>query len=124
MSDILLVEDDYDTQEATSEVLRALGHNVHIAGDGRAALAYLERHPAPALILLDLMMPNMNGWEFRQAQRTDPRFAAIPVVIVSAGSELDEQTRLFDVEIAVRKPVELRALREAVARYVAPTRPR
>jgi len=116
--DVLLVEDDYETQEATSEVLRALGCSVHVAANGRLAMAYLAAHPPPGLVLLDLMMPEMNGWEFRAAQLADPRLAAIPVVIVSAGSGLDEQARLLGVELAVKKPVELGALVAAVLRYV------
>jgi CheY-like chemotaxis protein len=117
--DVLLVEDDYETQEATRDVLRAMGHTVHVAANGRLALAYLEAHPPPGLILLDLMMPEMNGWEFRAAQRADPRFAAIPVVLVSAGSGIDEQARQLGVEVAIPKPVELGTLLAAVARYVA-----
>jgi CheY-like chemotaxis protein len=116
--DVLLVEDDYDTQEATSEVLRALGCSVYVAANGRLALAYLAAHAPPGLILLDLMMPEMNGWEFRVAQLADPRLASIPVVLVSAGPGLDEQARLLGMELVVRKPVELSALADAVLRHL------
>ncbi|MFO0581640.1 MAG: response regulator [Anaeromyxobacter sp.] len=81
---VLLVEDDPDIRESLSEALRYEGYEVELAWHGREALARLARDPLPDVILLDLMMPVMNGWEFREAQLEDAALADIPVVVISA----------------------------------------
>ncbi len=81
---ILVVEDDIAIRDALAEVLEGLGHSVRCAGNGAEALELLAREEPPDLIVLDLMMPVMDGFEFREASRRDPRLAEIPVMIVSA----------------------------------------
>ena len=81
---ILVVEDEADTREVFAELLRAEGHRVIAVGSGSEALAYLRGGERPSVILLDMLMPQMDGWQFRKAQQGDPRLADIPVVIVSA----------------------------------------
>ena len=88
---ILIVEDDSDLREALSEVLRDEGYSVESAADGREALDRLRRDLRPSLILLDLTMPVMNGWQFRAEQRRDPALSEIPVVVLSAGDHLADQ---------------------------------
>jgi CheY-like chemotaxis protein len=80
---VLIVDDELDIRETISEVLGFEGHEVFSATDGEQALVRC-RQLKPDLILLDLMMPGMNGWDFRRAQLRDPEIAGIPVVIVSA----------------------------------------
>ncbi len=80
---ILVVEDDGDLREPVAELLRGSGYEVETASNGLEALRIARATP-PDAIVLDLMMPIMNGWEFRVAQRADPRLADIPVVVVSA----------------------------------------
>lgn len=117
---ILVVEDNEDLRDILCELLRRQGYAVVQAAQGREALDYLRANPAPALILLDLMMPVMNGREFRAAQRADPALAGIPTVVLSA---LDERQQRRDGEGAARylcKPVDfnllLRAVRELTRR--------
>src|SRR5580765_7790969 len=81
---ILLVEDDFDMRDALIPILEYAGHHVVGAANGREALEQLRAGPKPSLILLDLMMPVMNGTEFRAEQLRDPALASIPVVVVSA----------------------------------------
>jgi len=82
---ILIVEDDNDVRSALSELLESEGFAVEGAPDGREALARLRGGTVcPAVILLDLMMPGMDGWDFRTEQLRDPKLASVPVVIVSA----------------------------------------
>jgi CheY-like chemotaxis protein len=82
---ILIVEDDGDVRAALSELLEAEGFSVEGAPDGREALDRLRSGTIhPAVILLDLMMPGMDGWDFRSEQMRDPKLAEVPVVIVSA----------------------------------------
>src|SRR5512136_1149583 len=80
---VLVVEDDRDMREALVEVLRLESYLVDAAGDGSQALE-LARRRHPDVILLDLMMPVMSGWEFRATQLQDERIAAIPVIVMSA----------------------------------------
>lgn len=91
-------------------------YRVSHAADGKAALALLARTELPDLILLDLMMPNMNGWEFRDAQLRDHRLAKIPVVVLSATGE---RSRPIDAAMVLRKPVTLDDLLLAVGRFSA-----
>jgi CheY-like chemotaxis protein len=114
---ILIVEDDTDLREALSEVLRDEGYSVAMAADGREALDRLRRDLRPSLILLDLTMPVMNGWQFRAEQRQDPALSAIPVVVLSAGEHLAEQMVPLGIDDYVAKPIELAHLLQTIERY-------
>lgn len=81
---ILVVDDSPDMREVLRAVLEGDGYRVDEAANGAEALRYLRQHEPPQLIVLDLMMPVMNGWEFREAQRHDAALASIPVVVFSA----------------------------------------
>jgi CheY-like chemotaxis protein len=83
---VLVVEDDRDIRECMADALEMEGYAVSSASHGREALEKLHGGLRPDLILLDLLMPIMSGWEFRQAQLADPLLSGIPVVIVSASA--------------------------------------
>ena len=114
---ILIVEDDSDLREALSAVLRDEGYTVAMAADGREALDRLRRQWRPSLILLDLTMPVMNGWQFRAEQRQDPDLSGIPVVVLSAGDHLAEQMVPLGITDYVRKPIALDHLLRTIERY-------
>jgi CheY-like chemotaxis protein len=82
---ILVVDDDRSLREALCDGLALEGYQVVCLGDGRAALDHLNRGERPCLILLDLMMPVMDGRTFRQAMLKDPALLDIPVVVITAG---------------------------------------
>ena len=107
---ILLVEDDELLRGAMQMVLEWEGYRVACAGDGREALDFLRAGETPALILLDVMLPVLDGWQFRREQRRDPELAAIPVVVVSA---LD-LAACPDADAYVRKPFDPQQLLEAI----------
>ena len=108
---ILVVEDDSDISEAVSAILGDYGYSVVVAANGREALDRLrESATPPRLILLDLMMPVMDGWQFRAAQAADPALAAIPVVLVSADVGVAKAAEQLAVSAWLRKPVDIRAL--------------
>ena len=111
---ILLVDDDHDVAEALSTVLADEGYDVATASNGREALVYLKSHTAPRLILLDVMMPVMDGYEFRIEQQRDPAIADIPVVVLTAGS-MGERVAEMGVTAHMRKPVDLDRLLSEVA---------
>jgi CheY-like chemotaxis protein len=100
---VLVVEDDPDLREMMEQMLHLEGFATLTAPNGQAALDLLHSGAAVKVILLDLMMPVMDGWEFRRRQRADPRLARIPVVVMSA---LDGE-RLIEIEpvAAFRKPL-------------------
>lgn len=116
---VLIVDDDRDVREAVREVLQDNGYDVREAGNGKEALDLLRgKLVRPCVILLDIMMPVMDGWQFREAQRNDPSLSEIPVVVLSAGGEpTGESPHPLDF---LRKPVQLPPLLEAVARHCAP----
>ena len=115
---ILVVEDDQDIRETLVEVLTDLGFAVASAADGLEALAQLrEPEDAWCMVLLDLMMPHMDGREFRVEQLRDPALARIPVVIVSAVADVTTVANELGVDAHVTKPVTVTKLVEAVERY-------
>src|SRR5271156_3605456 len=109
---VLLVEDDKDIRDAVSAVLEAEGYTVLTAGNGKEALAILDRGQ-PCVVLLDLMMPVMSGWDFMDELRKIKRLEDIPVVVVSAYSE-----RMAEgVQRILKKPLDVSKLLAAVAEY-------
>jgi CheY-like chemotaxis protein len=101
---VLLVEDDHDLRTALAEVLDDEGYDVWQAENGREALEALRARPA-SVVLLDLMMPVMSGWEFLAALRRDPGFHRVRVVVVTAS--LDPPPGAYAY---LSKPFELREL--------------
>ena len=87
---VLLVDDDADIRRALGEILEDQGYSVTAAANGQEALDVLQRGSRPAVILLDLMMPVMDGYQFLAHHTADPRFAAIPVVVITAGATVAE----------------------------------
>lgn len=100
---VLVVEDDADLREMMEQLLDLEGFIPLTAPNGRDALALLRERGPVKVILLDLMMPIMDGWEFRRQQRCDPRLADIPVVVVSAVDA--ERLQELDPVAVFRKPL-------------------
>lgn len=112
---ILIVEDDADLREMMAQLLTLEGFRTEAVANGRDALDYLRKGDPPDLILLDLMMPVMDGWEFRRRQREDPALATVPVVVLSA---LD-QTRAADLggTAFLKKPLDFDRLLDLVRQH-------
>jgi CheY-like chemotaxis protein len=111
---ILIVEDDDDTREALSQLLRGQGHHVLDAAHGVEALNLL-RWVRPALIITDLSMPVMTGWQLLERLAADPRLSKIPVIVLSADSASPQKDLCF-----LQKPVPAAVLlAEINARVVA-----
>ncbi|HZJ53959.1 MAG TPA: response regulator [Myxococcaceae bacterium] len=108
---VLVVEDDIDIRQALIEILEDHGFHAVGASDGAEALDFLLRAPdLPCVILLDLMMPVMDGAAFREAQRREPRLASIPVVVLSAYWDVDRHADGLDAVSVLRKPPSVREL--------------
>ncbi len=108
---VLIVDDDPDIRETLREVLEAEGFQSVCAADGGEAMEALRRGLRPSLVVLDLMMPAMSGWELLAAARAERLLAEVPVAVVSAsgGRTLPEGAQYF-----VRKPIDLDLLLELV----------
>jgi CheY-like chemotaxis protein len=116
---ILIVEDDELAQEGLCAVLGREGYTPVVAGTGRRAVDNLHRN-TPDLILLDMMMPEMDGWMFLGHFRHTPAWAGIPVVIMTGmGSASDEWAVSMGACELLRKPIEVADLLAAVRRCLA-----
>jgi CheY-like chemotaxis protein len=114
---VLIVEDDADLREMMAQLLTLEGYGTATVSNGREALRYLHEGEVPKVILLDLMMPVMDGWEFRRRQQSDPdrKLADLPVIVLSA---LDQQ-RASNLEASafLKKPLDFDRLLELVRQY-------
>ncbi len=115
---VLLVDDDPDIRSAMAEALEDEGYVVVCAENGQVALDYLSHTQGdpPAVILLDLMMPTMNGWEFLHERDRDPSLAEIPVAILTAGERFDVPEGL-PLDHCLAKPCDLGDVLSLVERY-------
>ena len=107
--EILVVDDEAESREALAELLLNEGYAVVCAENGRRALDCLTGM-TPALIILDLMMPVMSGWEFLAQQKRDARMRSVPVVVVT-GSAFEHDV---EADAVVHKPIDFRSLMKAV----------
>jgi CheY-like chemotaxis protein len=104
---VLLVEDDEESREALAAVLEACSFVVCEATDGQQALEQLAAGYRPCAILLDLMMPRMDGWEFRARQRADAELSSIPVALLTAAANVRAHASRLGVDASFPKPVDL-----------------
>jgi len=115
---VLVVDDDVATRAALLMTLQCEDHAADAVADGRAALSYLRSHPAPRLILLDLMMPRMDGWQFLVERRREAALAAIPVVLFTAAGGIDAPAaRALGADDVLHKPADISAVLTVVRRY-------
>ena len=111
---ILAVDDYEDTRQAMSELLQSAGFHVRTARNGLDALNKMTSDDSISLVLLDLWMPVMDGWEFLRRKKSDPDLADIPVVVISATPKID----LDGVETVLPKPIDFDQLLETVRDFV------
>ncbi|HTU16676.1 MAG TPA: response regulator [Gemmataceae bacterium] len=114
---ILVVDDDLSTREILRLLLIGEGFRVATSDDGAAALEQLRQDARPDLILLDLMMPILDGWQFRHEQLSDPRLADIPVIVCSAAARLSQRAEGLQALAHLEKPIEPEELISLVRRF-------
>ena len=112
---VLIVEDDDDLREMMAQLLALEGFQTAAVANGQEALDYLRQENAPNLILLDLMMPVMDGWEFRRRQQANPAMAQVPVIVLSALDHV--RTAEVSAEAILKKPLDFDRLLELVRTY-------
>jgi CheY-like chemotaxis protein len=119
MKRVLIAEDDREIRESVAELLESEGYEVIPAENGRRALEVLRAGgEQPGLILLDLMMPELDGFQFRAEQRKDPSLAGIPVLLMSAGGDLAAKAGQLGAAGYLKKPfIDIESILETVARF-------
>ena len=113
---VLIIDDEEGIRETLQLALEFEGYDVHTAANGKEGLEVLDRIRQPCLILLDLMMPSMNGWEFAVAIAKSEVHKTIPVVVVSA---FEDQARGLPVRSVLKKPIDLSVLLDVVHQWCA-----
>jgi len=110
---LLLVEDDAAARAALGDILSYEGYPTASCANGEEALEYLRSQPLPLLIILDLQMPVMNGWQFCRERQKDAALASVPVVVITALQSPSD----LDVDEVMKKPVDLEHLLDTVRHY-------
>ncbi|MGH9313900.1 MAG: response regulator transcription factor [Vicinamibacterales bacterium] len=118
---VFIVEDDVDTREMIGRFLELEGYAVETAANGRQALDRLDGGTRACVILLDLMMPVMDGWEFRRLQARHAAFSDIPVIVFSAAGR--DRMQQIEANDYLSKPVDLDELLERISRFCQPSKP-
>jgi DNA-binding response OmpR family regulator len=115
---VLIVEDDADQGRLIADLLRDEGLDPHVVTNGRAGLAALRASP-PRVVLLDLMLPDMDGQAFRAAQLSMPSVRDIPVILLSAthARDIRAQVQILEVAAGFEKPFDIEELLDAVLRF-------
>ena len=114
-STVFIIEDDVDTREMLAKFLELEGYTVELASNGRQALDRFSTGVDACVILLDLMMPVMDGWEFRQHQSKDDRLKEIPTIVVSAAGR--ERMKQISADAYLSKPVDMDELLSRVSQF-------
>lgn len=112
---VLVVEDDRDIRRNLQTLLQSEGYEVVLTENGKIALDYLSQNKeAPHLIILDLMMPVMDGFEFRKIQQGDPNLSKIPVIIMTADGHIQEKMKRTEAYASIRKPADIDTILKTV----------
>lgn len=115
---VLLVEDDLEIRETLESLIALEGYSIKSAPNGKEALSVLAgSSDNPSLILLDIMMPVMNGYEFREQQLQNPKIADIPTAVISADGNIIEKSARLKVTEFLKKPMDLSALFALLERF-------
>jgi CheY-like chemotaxis protein len=117
MATVLLVEDDITLRKSLAALVEGEGHEVLSAGNGFEAVELIRHGPIPSLILLDLMMPVMNGWAFLKYRNEHPVLSEVPVVVTTAWSEVPGEAEVIGVQGYLRKPLAPREVVETVRKH-------
>ena len=110
---LLIIEDDEAARTALGDIFDYEGYPVALCSNGREALDYLHHQPLPALIILDLQMPVMNGWQFCRERRKDAALASVPVIVITAFQSPGD----LEVDEVMKKPIDLDHLLDTVRHY-------
>ena len=114
---VFIIEDDIDTRDMLAKFLELEGYTVQLASNGRQALESFSKGATACVIVLDLMMPVMDGWEFRRRQIEDAKLKNIPTIVVSAAGR--ERLTQISADAYLSKPVDMDELLQRVSQFCA-----
>jgi len=114
---VLVVDDNDDIREALALILEYEGLAVESVADGDAALARMRREPQPCVVIFDLHMPGMDGWQLREAQQADPTLRDIPMIIYSGDSDVGQVAATMGLKGFFQKPTTIDRVLALVRRY-------
>jgi len=117
---ILLIDDNEATRQPLGDLLRRRGYEVDEAGDGTSGLDKLRQRPETAVVVLDLQMPNGNGWWFRDQQLADPAIASVPVIVFSVAAKNDYVKYALRARDVLNKPASVDELFDAIRECCGP----
>ncbi|MGB7624366.1 MAG: response regulator [Terriglobia bacterium] len=117
MAEILIIDDEPAVRDVLGEVLRGAGYEVSTASNGAEALSHMRNKGAPSLILLDLMMPVMNGWEFRSEQLKDPALCSVPTIILTTVANIMAEAKLLQAAGYISKSTAYGSILELVRAF-------
>lgn len=117
MKTVLLVEDDQTLRTSLCELLESEGYKALAAGNGFEAVDLLRHEPHPDLILLDLMMPVMNGWAFLKYRNEHSVLSSVPVVVTTGWKEVPGEAEVIGVQGYLRKPLDPKEVLETVRKH-------
>ena len=120
---VMIIDDDDDIVDTVRMILQRQGWEVASAPEGAAALEQLRGGLRPELILLDLMMPGLNGWQFTELLRADPALGNPPIVVLSGAGDVAAKAASVGAVAHLRKPFELSELVEVVRTRARPAEP-
>lgn len=111
---VLIVDDDDDIRETLEIILATRGYRCRAASNGAEALDLMRNGPLPIVVLLDIMMPGMNGSQFRASQLEDPRLATVPLVVMTGDNKAEQKAAELGAVRCLKKPVDIADLIAAV----------
>lgn len=114
---VLIIEDDESIRELLVELLESEGYVVSAAENGLQGIEFLKKNSRPDLILMDLMMPVMDGYTFRTEQMKNPQWITIPTVVMSAEASAKEKLKNYSITAFLTKPIELETILKTVEKY-------
>lgn len=117
MKTILVIEDDKDIRDSLSTLLSMEGYEVRTANNGQEGLVALREPPPPNLVLLDLMMPVKDGYQYSEEHHQDAKLANVPIVVMSADARLDQKKEKLQARAYLRKPLDIDELLNMVQRF-------
>ena len=117
MRTILVIEDEKDIRDSIAQLLSMEGYSVRTATNGKEGLEALRQLPTPHLVLLDLMMPIKNGYEYNLEHRQDAAYSTVPIVVMSADGHLEQKKAKLDAQAYLTKPLDIDNLLETIQRF-------
>lgn len=119
---LFLIEDNKAISDSLVWAIEYEGYSVIAKSNGQEAIDFLKENDKPSLILLDMILPILNGWKFREYQHSDDQLTHIPTILMSAMNELEKCVKIFPNELLLPKPFNINELIKIIKKIFSPSR--